>query len=153
MQLNCPCCHARFPFEAALQDDAAREVNGLLVAMQPQLLRPLISYIGLFRAGGRQLSWDRAQRLMTETCNLAPFDVPALATALIETVAALDEKRAQPGWKPLANHNYLKRVLESTTARQTGAVLTGDLVVAGDMRSAPKSKTGQAVVALENMKR
>ncbi len=150
MQLNCPCCHARFPFEAALQDDAAREVNGLLVAMQPQLLRPLISYIGLFRAAGRQLAWDRAQRLMVETLNLAPFDVPALAAALVETVAAMDEKRAQAGWKPLGNHNYLKRVLESTTARQGAAAPAGDLVAA---RAAPKSKTGQAVVALENMKR
>lgn len=150
MQLNCPCCHARFPFEAALQDDAAREVNGLLVAMQPQLLRPLISYIGLFRAAGRQLAWDRAARLMVETVNLAPFDVPALAAALVETVAAMDEKRAQAGWKPLANHNYLKRVLESTTARQGAAAPAGDLVVA---RPAPKSKTGQAVVALEAMKR
>lgn len=155
MQLNCPCCHARFPLEASLQDDAAREVNGLLVAMQPTLMRPLITYIGLFRAGGRQLAWDRAARLMTETVNLAPFNVPALIDALTETIAVMDDKRAQAGWKPLANHNYLKRVLESTTARQGGTVGT-DLVAGTDAAAAarmPKSKTGQAVVSLENLKR
>ena len=45
MQLNCPCCHARFPLEAALQDDAARDMNGLLVTMQPQLVRPSMKSI------------------------------------------------------------------------------------------------------------
>jgi hypothetical protein len=152
MQLNCPCCHARFPLESALQDDAAREVNGLLVTLQPQLMRPLISYIGLFRAAGRQLAWERALRLMQETVNLAPCHVPALEAALIDTVAAMDEKRAMPGWKPLATHNYLKRVLESTTARMDATVALNP----GQMQpvtTAPRSKTGQAVVALEGMKR
>jgi len=152
MQLNCPCCHARFPLEAALQDDAAREVNGLLVTLQPQLMRPLISYIGLFRAAGRQLAWERALRLMHETVNLAPGHVPELEAALVETVAAMDDKRAQAGWKPLTNHNYLKRVLESTTAR-LDATAALNPAQAQPVASAPRSKTGQAVVALEGMKR
>lgn len=152
MQLNCPCCHARFPLEAALQDDAAREVNGLLVTLQPALVRPLISYIGLFRAAGRQLAWERALRLMQETVNLAPRHVPALEAALVETVATMDDKRAQAGWKPLTNHNYLKRVLESTTARLDATVALNPGQIQ-PVATAPRSKTGQAVVALEGMKR
>ncbi|WP_041388947.1 hypothetical protein [Polaromonas sp. JS666] len=154
MQLNCPCCHARYPFEAALQDDAAREVNGLLVVMQPQLMRPLISYIGLFRSAGRQLAWERALRLMQETLNLAPFNPAALESALVDTIAAMDEKRGQGGFKPLANHNYLKRVIESTTARQEAASSLVQTPLDGAPPArVPKSKSGQAVVALEGMKR
>lgn len=158
MQLHCPCCHARFPFEAALQDDAAREVNALLVILQPSLVRPLIAYIGLFRAAGRPLAWDRALRLMNETIALAPFAVPALEAALVETVAAMDEKRAQGGFKPLGNHNYLKRVLESTTARfdarfEATSGLVQSQAEGATLVRTPKSKSGQAAVALEGMKR
>ena len=154
MQLSCPCCHAKFPLEASLQDDAARDLNGLLVVMPPQLMRPLVSYIGLFRAAGRQLAWDRALRLMQEAINLAPLNPTALEAALVETTAAMDEKRAQAGWKPLANHNYLKRVLETTTARFEGTANAIQSPAEGSASKVlPKSKSGQAVVALEGMKR
>jgi hypothetical protein len=154
MQLSCPCCHAKFPLEASLQDDAARDLNGLLVTMQPQLVRPLVTYIGLFRSAGRQLAWDRAVRLMQEAVNLAPFNPAALEAALVETTAVMDEKRAQAGWKPLSNHNYLKRVLETTTARfEVTANAIQSHVEGGVNKAVPKSKSGQAVVALEGMKR
>jgi hypothetical protein len=150
MQLLCPCCHARFALEAALQDDAARDINALLVTMPPQLMRPLMGYIGLFRAATRPLAWDRALRLMQEVLAL-PQPLPALEAALVETLATMDEKRAQAGWKPLSNHNYLKRVLESTTARLDAGVVRHDAPVATTV--VPRSKSGQAVVALEGMKR
>lgn len=151
MQLSCPCCHARFPFEAALQDESARELLGLMATMPAGLSRPLVAYLGLFRAAGRQLAWDRALRLARETL-ATTANVDALEAALVETVATLDEKRAQPGWKPLTAHNYLKRVLESVEAR-LGAGSVTVLAPVDQAPRAPTSKAGQAMVALQGMKR
>jgi hypothetical protein len=149
MQLNCPCCHARFPLEAALQDDAARDVMGLIGPMDASLARLLITYIGFFRAGGRSLAWDRALKLMRTAVELAPPQL--LEPALVEANASLDEKRAQAGWVPLAGHNYLKRVIESTEARLGAAAAVA--VTRQDARPLPQSKTGQAMAVLQGSKR
>ena len=133
-----------------MQDDAARELLTLLATMQPGLSRPLLSYLGLFRAANRALAWDRSLRLCRETLALST-STTALEAALVETVTAIDEKRAQPGWKPLTAHNYLRRVLESVEAR----VAAGSVLVPADQpqAKAPSSKTGQALVGLQGMKR
>jgi hypothetical protein len=149
MLLSCPACHARFSIEAALQDDAGRELLALLAPMEPALSRPLFAYLGLFRSASRALSWDRALRLAREVQGLCANQA-ALAQSLVETVASLDDKRAQPGWKPLSNHNYLKRVLESVEARALPAVLPQGGETAAHKF---KSKDGQALAALEGMKR
>lgn len=151
MQLSCPCCHARFPLEAALQDDAARELLGLLAALPSTLSRPLVSYLGLFRAAGRQLAWDRALRLARETL-ATTANQEVLEVALVETVATLDEKRGQPGWKPLTAHNYLRRVTETVEARLGAGNVTLAPAAVGEPR-VPTSRTGQAMVALQGMKR
>lgn len=151
MQITCPCCHARFSAEASFQDDAARDLMVLLSQAGPAA-RPLVTYIGLFRSASRALAWDRALKLASEVVPLAPQDraghLALLADALSETCASLDEKRAQPGWKPLTNHNYLKRVLESVVARAAVGYAPG-----GDQeRRQPQSRTGQALAALEDKK-
>lgn len=148
MQLTCPCCHARFPFEAALQDDAARDVMALIGPLDASLSRQLITYIGFFRAAGRALAWDRALKLMRGAVELAA--PPILEAALIEANASLDEKRAQPGWVPMANHNYLKRVIESTEARLGAAAAVA--ITRPDARPLPQSRTGQAMAALQGQK-
>jgi hypothetical protein len=149
MQMTCPCCHAHVPLEAALQDEAGRELVGMLAAMQPELARVLVHYIGYFRPAKQQLGWGRALRLVREATNLCVM-APPLVWALNETARVLDEKRAQPGWKPLGNHNYLKRVLESVPEHllQSPPATPG-----GATPPVPASKTGRALVALEAMKR
>lgn len=149
MQLTCPCCHSRFGIEAALQGDAGRELLALLAGIEPAVARPLFAYLGLFRASKTQLSWDRALRLAREVLQLG--DAAVLAAALTETVAAMDEKRATPSWKPLTSHNYLRRVLESTAARFEAS--PGMSHAPEPIARVPKSKAGQALVALEGMKR
>jgi hypothetical protein len=149
VNVSCPCCHARFPFEAAVQDDAAREVMGLLAPLDPGLARLLLTYIGFFRAAGRQLAWDRALKLMRGALELAPPQV--LDPALAEATSSLDDKRAQAGWVPLSNHNYLKRVVESTTARLGASAAVSLLPAEG--RRLPQSKTGQAMAVLQGSKR
>lgn len=148
MQLTCPCCHAKFPLGAALDREAGAELMALLSGMAPELARPLVAYLGLFRARTTQLGWDRAGRLAGEVLALSP-DTSALAAALADTVSAMDEKRHAAGWKPLSNHNYLRRVLESTTARQAAGMAVADAPAPRQLAS----RTGQALNALEGLKR
>lgn len=153
MQLTCPCCHARVPLQAVLEQDACRELLTLLVEHK-SIARLLVGYLGFFRAEKTQLGWERAVRLARETIGLAGetnAGLAALEEALQETTAVLADKRAQGGWKPLTNHNYLRRVLESTTARAASRAAPS----AGESPAsrAPTSKAGQALVTLERMKR
>lgn len=119
MILYCPCCHARFQLETALEDGAARELMALLASRPMELSRALVSYLGLFRARGRALSWDRALRLAWEVVELGS-DLGLLAAALAETVEAIRAKRERETPRPLSNHNYLRRVLESQGGRRPG---------------------------------
>lgn len=157
MQLTCPCCHAHVPLEAALQDEAGRELVAMLAAMQPALALPLVHYLGFFRPLRQQLGWGRSLRLAYEVVHLCPTPVDTLVQGLLEASRGLDEKRAQPGWKPLGNHNYLRRVLESVQARMhapsegPGAAVAA--VAAQPGRKAPRSQAGGALVALEGMRR
>ncbi|GCL64344.1 hypothetical protein [Pseudaquabacterium pictum] len=153
MQLNCPVCHATFPIESALQHEAGREVMAMLAGMQPDLSLPLMHYIGYFRPAKQQLGWGRALRLMREVVGLLPVPAETLVLGLVEAARGLDEKRAQPGWKPLGNHNYLKRCLESAQARhEAGTVVQAALANAAPTARLPRSQAGQALVALEGMK-
>jgi hypothetical protein len=113
MQLTCPCCHAKYPLEAATEEEAAGELQLLLVQAGP-LARPLVAYLGLFRAKSRALSYERACRLVREVLALGT-DPRAIAAALTETVEALRRKRDEGKTKPLKDHKYLLVVLESTT--------------------------------------
>lgn len=146
MQITCPHCYARFGIEAALEDDAARELMVLLADLPREIARPLVSYLSLFRSASRALAWDRALKLARES--LALGDHGALGAALSETVEAMRAKQGDGNWRPLGNHNYLKRVLESCLAR--GIVATP---VTRDAPQQPTSKTGQALAALERRKR
>jgi len=119
MRLRCPVCHAEAALEAWAEDEAARELMGLLAGLDAEIGRPLTHYLGLFRSRSRVLAWDRALRLAREA--LAVHEAPAvLAAALTETVEAMRMKREAGDIRPLENHNYLKRVAESVAAR--GAV-------------------------------
>ena len=67
MQLKCPACNAGFSLEAALAVDAAR--SALLTALQmlPSPLGALlVQYLGMFRAAGRALSFERVDKLLGE---------------------------------------------------------------------------------------
>ena len=141
MQIGrCPVCHSRVALEQVTQDEAARELLGLLSKMDTQTGAALTGYLGLFRSANRDLANDRALRLAKEVLGLS--DQARVAIALGETVEALRSKEMT---KPLANHNYLKRVLESVEARPVAITATNKAV-------APKSKTGQAFMALESLK-
>ena len=94
----------------------------------------------MFRAATRDLANERALQLAREALSLS--DTTRLSIALSETVEALRGKQPH---KPLTNHNYLKRVLESVEVRPVVACTETAAI-------APKSKTGQAYLMLESLK-
>ena len=150
MQLVCPACHAHMPLEAALADEAGRELVAMFAAMQPELALPLVHYLGFFRPAKQQLGWGRALRLAREVTGLMPT-APVLLAGLLEVNRALDEKRLAGGWRPLGNHNYLRRVLDSVQASPEAAPARAE--VATPTPRALATKTGQALAALQDMKR
>ena len=109
MNLHCPCCHAQFSIENIAQDEAARE----LLALRPTMLPSLLPYLTLFRTEKRSLPFDRALKLSKEVMTLPVANPAQMETALAETVEAMRRNREAGAGKPLKNHNYLKRVLES----------------------------------------
>lgn len=145
MILHCPLCHAAFSIEALIQDQAGRE---LLALFANKATPSLLPYLSLFRSEKRALAFDRALKLAKEALQLG--DPAQLEAAMAETVESMRSKREQGQGKPLKNHNYLKRVLESTTASPVTALAT---VEEGAQRSAAKSKTATAIGRLESWKR
>ena len=143
MQLSrCPICHSRISLEALVQDEAGRELMALVARLDTQTGAALVSYLGLFRSASRDLANERALKLARETLALTP-DTARLAIALSETVEVMRDKQPR---RPLKNHNYLTKVLESVQARP--------VIVKAEQRAvAPKSKTGQALITLEALKR
>ena len=65
MQLKCPGCNASFSLEAALAVDAGRSALATALNM-PALGGLLAYYLGMFRAAGRALSFQRAENLLLE---------------------------------------------------------------------------------------
>lgn len=109
---RCPICHSHIHLDALVQDDAGRQLLALVSKLGYQLGPALVSYLGLFRPAKQDLSNARALNLAQETLALTS-NQPLLAEALRETVQSLHAKRHQGESKPLANHNYLKRVMEA----------------------------------------
>lgn len=111
---RCPVCHSRISLDALIQDDAGRELLSLLSKLDRCAAGALVSYLSLFRSKRRDLANDRALRIATEALEMAPIN--ALAPAMAHTVEQMRNKQQAGGFKPLSNHNYLKRVLENRTS-------------------------------------
>lgn len=149
MQLNrCPICHTRISLDALAQDEAGRELLGLLSKLDTDAGTALVGYLGLFRSASRDLANDRALKLAREALSLGPSG--NVAQAMRQTVEQIQAK----GGKPLSNHNYLKRVLEDVSV--VGADLSAHATAMVPANQANKfaptktSKTAQALQALED---
>lgn len=115
MQLTrCPVCHSRISLEQLVQDEAGRDLLTLLTRLDKSTGAVLVTYIGLFRSKSRDLANNRALKLAQDTLALAAE--PQLLTAMANVVESMRAKQQQGSFKPLSNHNYLKRVLETTDA-------------------------------------
>ena len=125
---RCPVCHSQISLEAVCQDEAGRELLGILANLPGEASSALVQYLGLFRPEKRDLSNDRALRLAREALALCA-DSLRLSAAMSETVEAI---RAKSGAVPMKNHNYLRRVLEGMPVAmpvQAGGQLVDALAV------------------------
>jgi hypothetical protein len=109
---RCPVCHSDIHLDALLEDDAGREILGIITNLRGDNARALVSYIGLFRPEKSALSNGRALKLMQEVLEMYQPS-PLLAHALNETVqAVMKNRRETRNIQALSNHNYLKKVYE-----------------------------------------
>lgn len=158
---RCPVCHSQISLEAVCQDEAGRELLGILANLPGEASRALVQYLGLFRPEKRDLSNDRALRLAREVLALCA-DSLRLSVAMTETVEAI---RAKSGAVPMKNHNYLRRVLEGMPETAGALVVAGGVTgaVADPLaarlhreakgRTAAPSATMNALAELEDLKR
>lgn len=113
---RCPVCHTSIHLDAMVNDEAARELLGILAPLDGATGRILMNYIALFRPAKSDLSFNRALTLVNETLALTS-NRDWLRAALEETVIKLRAARIDAGSsqraRPITNHNYLKKVLES----------------------------------------
>ena len=147
---RCPICHGQIHLEALVQDESGRQLMAALVPLSVEHGSALVGYIGLFRSHNRDLANDRALRLVREVLELGGQEI---TTALAEVIEAMRSKAQQnpAAWKPLSNHNYLKRVIEGMALQQNGPAVqqTGQIV---QQSARMTSKTAQGLMALEAMK-
>lgn len=134
---RCPVCHARISLDAVVQDEAGRELLGILSKLDTDTGAALVAYLALFRSASRDLSNAKALKLAKEV--LAMAQPAAITHAMRQTVDNL------LGKKPLNNHNYLAKVLADVPSGQLAAPIAAAAPLA-------KSKTAQALMGLEAMK-
>ncbi|AWK84497.1 hypothetical protein [Photobacterium damselae] len=121
---RCPICHSHLHLDALIQDESGRELLIEVSTLPDFVAKPLLSYMSLFRPVKTDLSNNRALKLIREVKGEFKPD-HVLASALVETVNKLREKRMQTSdSKPLTNHNYLKQVYVSVAAKVGNGVST-----------------------------
>lgn len=138
METRCPCCHTTFTLEHAMEDESLREMMAILSDLPRDVSRPLVAYIGLFRGKTRAMAYERQLRIMREALALAT-DTLVVGAALSDTVEAIRTKRdTGEDTRPLRNHNYLKRVVETLGAR--AVAVQAIAFHEGESAQRPKSK-------------
>ena len=114
---RCPVCHSDIHLDALLEDDAGREMLGIITNLRGDNARALVSYIALFRPEKAALSNGRALKLMREVLDMYQPS-PLLSHALTETVSGVMKNRRETrNVVALTNHNYLKKVYEGGLSR------------------------------------
>ena len=109
---RCPVCHSDIHLDALLEDDAGREMLGIITNLRGDNARALVSYIALFRPEKAALSNGRALKLMREVLDMYQPS-PLLSHALTETInGVMKNRRETRNVVALTNHNYLKKVYE-----------------------------------------
>lgn len=119
---RCPVCHSEMHLDQLLEDDAGKELLGLVSGLKSEIARPLVNYLALFRPAKSALSNSRSVKLIREVLEMYP-QTPLLAHALNETVQSVSKKRReQTNIAQLMNHNYLKQVYDSQAPKFAGSV-------------------------------
>jgi len=121
MRATCPDCGATAHVSAFFADDDGKRLVNAVVDMPPELQRPALGYLGLFKPAKNALSVPRATRLVQELQKLV-----ATGTVSRDDRTGMRRQAAPTMWAegieqmlsnrngltlPLANHNYLRAVV------------------------------------------
>ena len=120
---RCPVCHSNLHLDQMVMDEAGKQLMALLAKTDTRTGSALLSYIGLFRPIKSDLNNGRANRLVHEVLELTT-NLTLLKAALDQVVNQLGTKRQSGDARPLANHNYLKKVLEGMASEHHHPVAT-----------------------------
>lgn len=109
---RCPVCHSNIHLDQLVQDDAGRQLLGIISKLGYRMGPALVAYLAMFRPAKQDLTNAKALALVTETLELCSNHA-VLSEALQDTVSSIQAGRIQGQVKQLTNHNYLKKVLTS----------------------------------------
>ena len=126
MKATCPACGFAAGLEAYIADADWREAVMAAAELPSDCGTLAIRYVGLFRPGKRALSPDRAARLIREVCDMiikgVDFDRRRIDAPSHIWSQALMEVLERPNLqRPLKNHHYLLRIVESKLAARDDA--------------------------------
>lgn len=126
MRVTCPSCCAMFSLDVALQMDASRVALLRALHMPAPLAGLWAQYLGLFRAKGRALAHDRADKIMAELLpmldagtvvrngNTRPASIDVWRAALEQMVELRNADKLQ---LPLKSHGYLLEIVFAAADR------------------------------------
>ncbi len=66
MKVSCPACGAEMTLDVLMAHEGAREAVLTALSLPAPLGKLLIQYLGMFRPGKRQLSWERVAAVLGE---------------------------------------------------------------------------------------
>lgn len=115
MRLTCPSCGATTSLEAAVNDKAARQVAALFGRLPPQVAAVVPEYLALFRPAKTGLRWSRVASILDELVPMVEDGFKEGGRRCKPSAAhwrdAIHQVANRDLTRPLANHNYLKRVV------------------------------------------
>lgn len=116
--MRCPSCHGHIHLDTMIQDHGSKLLLASICKLSFRLTSGLIGYIALFRPQKSDLNNERAASLIGEVLKLSTNE-DILISALEQTTLSIRDKRQQGTAKPLKNHNYLKEVVATISAKHT----------------------------------
>lgn len=134
MKCKCPACGASFSLDALLGHSDASQAFLASLNLLGDLAKPLIKYLALFRPEHRDLTFERASKLLNELapdllnqqiyCNRQSY--PAPKQAWIWAINQMLEYREMGKLQlPLKNHNYLYQVMTSYQPEKDYRIFSG----------------------------
>ncbi len=122
MKTRCPACGATTSLDALLGHSEASQAFLSAINLVGDLAKPMIQYLGMFRSDSRDLTFDRASKLLNELAadinanqiKRGHHFYPAPQAAWIWAINTIIERRDQSKLQlPFKNHGYLYEVLTS----------------------------------------
>lgn len=122
MKTRCPACGATTSLDALLGHSEASKAFLAAINLVGDLAKPMIQYLGMFRSDSRDLTFDRASKLLNElAADINAKQIkrghhfhPAPKAAWIWAINTILERRDQGKLQlPFKNHGYLYEVITS----------------------------------------